>query len=539
LKNYPHKFKEFRNIFEKFFFSKITKQERTNKERILFANNIPAYSISTELDYSLAQEIQRRGYKVALSFCDGALEACQNCKFSQFDSPEELVTGEWKKNPFNCSRCEIKRQNLSDNLIHQILFSDYEVEAEVKDLQLKIEGLSDESLKKFTIDGINIYEHAFAGVSRFYAKGSPYDEGTFSKVLRKYLTAACRTLIVYKKIFQDFSPSVVVCHHGIYVPQGIVVDLAKKLGIRVVSYNTGYRDGTFVFAHDDTYHKILPHEKIPKMKFSTSKEKIITEYLLSRRSGKNDWIYYNNSSAEEINIRAKYAISDNHQIVSVFSNVYWDAQLHFPENIYPNMMIWLKQTILILSELKNIHCIVRAHPGEVTGFVPSRQLAIDELIKEMEIPSNITLVRSDDATDSYQIAEQSDLVIVYATKMAGELSALGKKVIVCGDAFAKGKGFTYDPDSDLNYRSLVKKLLDEGPELDEERKLKAMMYCYDFFFKRSVPIEFANQNKATNKVSIPYPGVDVIRDNINDYPGLKTICDGIINGDDFRVIDSE
>ena len=386
--------------------SVLYKKGEGHKERILFTNNISSFSISLQLDYALAQEIKRKGYTVALSFCDGLLEACQNCKYTHLENPNELLSGEWKNKPLSCKRCSIKRASIMESPIQKYMFSEFDVEVKVNKFKNKISRLTDIEIKEISCEGINLYEHAFAGTARFFAKGNPSDEKTYNSILRQYLVAAYRTLVLYKEIYQDFLPTVIVCHHGIYVPQGIVIDLAKKMKIRVVSYNTGYREGTFLFAHGDTYHKILPKEKAPESKLNDRKQDIISNYLLSRRNGTNDWIYYNECSDEKINLKDKYDIKSENKVISIFSNVYWDAQLHFPENIYPDMMSWLRNTVLIMEEIENVHCIVRAHPGEVNGFVPARQRAVEELRKEMQIPKNITLISSTELVDSYQIAEQ-------------------------------------------------------------------------------------------------------------------------------------
>ena len=42
------------------------------------------------------------------------------------------------------------------------------------------------------------------------------------------------------------------------------------------------------------------------------------------------------------------------KIISMFTNVFWDAQLHFKDNIFKDMLTWIHETINILI-LKKIY----------------------------------------------------------------------------------------------------------------------------------------------------------------------------------------
>lgn len=56
--------------------------------------------------------------------------------------------------------------------------------------------------------------------------------------------------------------SVVVFNHGIYVPQVIVAEKARTMGIRVVTWHLAYRKCYFIFNHDETYHHGLLSEPV-------------------------------------------------------------------------------------------------------------------------------------------------------------------------------------------------------------------------------------------------------------------------------------
>ena len=68
---------------------------------------------------------------------------------------------------------------------------------------------------------------------------------------------------------------------------------------------------------------------------------------------------------------------------------------------------------------------------------------------------NITLIKPHSRISSYYLASMPSLNLVYATKMAMELSFYKKPIICCGDAWVKGKGATIDPKSTNEYLNIL------------------------------------------------------------------------------------
>ena len=67
--------------------------------------------------------------------------------------------------------------------------------------------------------------------------------------------------------------SSVVLTHGIYVPWGILAEVARQEQVHVSTWNVAYRKRRFIFSHDDTYHHTLmtePRESWEHLELSTS-----------------------------------------------------------------------------------------------------------------------------------------------------------------------------------------------------------------------------------------------------------------------------
>ena len=53
---------------------------------------------------------------------------------------------------------------------------------------------------------------------------------------------------------------ILLLNHGIYVPQGIISEVAKMKGLNVSTWFTAYKNKSFLFSHKETYHKSLLKE---------------------------------------------------------------------------------------------------------------------------------------------------------------------------------------------------------------------------------------------------------------------------------------
>ena len=377
--------------------------------------------------------------------------------------------------------------NQFGDILNLLKFSEYRSQLSHKDIRQLCEQNIDDPFWHHR--GVNVFEHAFAATARYYAKGDPSDEPFYKDVLTTFAVATVQSLDVYSNIFDAFDPEVIVAHHGIYVPQGPAVALAKVRDIKVVSYTPSYRKGTFIFAEGDTYHKVMPTRELEATALTNPERAKTIDYLQSRQNAEQDWIWYLPKSEEDQSIRDKFGIAKDKNIVAMFTNVFWDAQLHFDDAIFDNMMDWVHQTIDHFQQFEDTALVIRAHPGESSGFVPSRQPLDVLLADKLAHAGNVHLIPSSDEFNNYDLAQMANVSVVYGTKLACELPALGSIVIVAGEAWAKGKGFTVDALSKEHYFGLLEKYRASRGGLPTEMQDLALAYCHQFFFRDMQPIE--------------------------------------------------
>ena len=500
---------------------------------VLLATGAGGHPSVTQVESLLAMALTLRGARVSLLLCDAALPACEECMLIVFKSAEQFASD---GPSFRCPPCFESGRKLYDLLGLQVLrYSSFLDDASRQKAAEINRATPADEIPKYVANGLKIGEHALAGALRFFARGTLEGEPFGEAVLRRYFEASLLTADVMTRIFKTQGVHCACFHHGIYVPHGITGETARKLNVRLVNWSTAYRKQRFIFSHGDTYHHTLlvePPEDWQKFAFRSRHRQEAEKYLRSRWSGSRDWIYFHEKPTEDPTAISKALGMDfSKPTILLLTNVIWDAQLHYPANAFPNMIVWLIETIRYFAKRPELNLVIRVHPAEIRGGLPSRQLAADEIGKHFpELPPNVHVVGPAQDLSTYALAELCNAAIIYGTKTGVELTSMGIPVIVAGEAWIKNKGLTTDPATAEDYFAALDRLPYQG-RLDKEARERALKYAYHFFFRRMIPI---------NGIEV-LQGWPPFRANIQRLkdlsaarnPGLETICNGILYGTPF------
>jgi predicted nucleic acid-binding protein len=384
-------------------------------------------------------------------------------------------------------------------------------------------------------DGLAVGEHALAGTLRFFARATLETELYAESALRRYFHAALLTVAATRRLVRARRYDVVVLHHGIYVPQGLIGEVCRQEGVRVVTWNPAYRKQRFVFSHSDTYHHTLmtePVETWEDIPWTDEMERELLAYLKSRWHGAEDWIWFHERPQVDLEaISREVGVDFSRPTIGMLTNVMWDAQLHYPANAFPNMLEWVIQTIRYFATRPELQLLIRIHPAELRGTLPSRQPIAAEIHRQFpSLPANVFLVAPESQVSTYAAMSACDSVIIYGTKTGVELTSMGIPVIVAGEAWIRNKGLTLDATTAPQYFSLLDQL-PLNQRLEEATLNRARKYAYHFFFRRMIPLEFMQPQKG-------WPPFDVGVSSLAELlpgasSGLDVICDGILKNTPF------
>lgn len=507
-------------------------EKNRNAIRVLVASGTGSHWAMSGFESVLGAALKLRGASVEALLCDGILPACQECDVRLF--PDNRLVEEGAA-PL-CRTCFTPAEKMFSELgIIVRRYGTFLPSAEKQVLDAIVDRIGDEKITEFTWRGITVGEHAVSGALRFFGRGSISGESFGHGVARQYLRAALYTAAALDRMLTQFKYDVVIFHHGIYVPQGIVGDVCRLHGIRVVNWNPAYRECTFLFSHGDTYHKTMieePSDVCFGYEWNEAKEFDLMAYLESRRSGSNDWISFQRQPhGEAAKLLSELGIASNRPIIGVLTNVMWDAQLHFKANAFRSMLEWIFFTIEHFSRRKDVEVLIRIHPAEVLGTVPSRQRVLEEIQSRWPtLPAHIHIVSPDDPKNTYTLMSACDTVLVYGTKMSIELPCWGIPVVVAGEAWVRGKGFTTDVSSPEEYQHILSSL-PMRERLSKEKIQMARRYAHHIFHRRMIPVKFAKKNHSLVPFAYKVNSLEELAVGVD--PGLDIICDGILSGSLF------
>ena len=503
------------------------RREALGGPRILIPTMVGGLAHAGVMESLLAVALTLRGAEVEFLLCDGVLGACQLAAHDQTIQADRLVAHELKH--VLCGACTAVGDSVFGGLglkIHGLSsmlgpedFASASAESEIVDIK---------DLQKFTSGGIPLGEHATAGALRFFATASLDDEPQGHGVLRRYLAAAILTAKAVSKLTLGRRFDQAVFHHGIYVPQGIVCSVLRRHGIKRVTWNPAYRRNCFIFSHEDSYHHTMmaePVEAWDQTTLSAVDAQTSMEYLRSRMGGTRDWVWFHGKTSESRGtIDPILPNSPDGKILSLFTNVMWDARLHFRDIAYDDQMDWITDTVEWVRSREDIQLVIRIHPAEIRGTLPSRQKVADLLRQRIpRLPSNVTVLPPDHPTSSYALAAKSDAVLVFGSKAAIEFAAAGIEVVTVGDAWTRGKGLTRDPQ---NQRAYLETLVSLSSPVETRRVERARLYAHHIFLRRMIPLRSFEATSEDPPIRININSIDDLKPGLD--PGLDTICDGIM-----------
>ncbi|MHB8066489.1 MAG: hypothetical protein ACYDIC_01165 [Desulfobaccales bacterium] len=359
---------------------------------------------------------------------------------------------------------------------------------------------------------------------------------------RRQLLSSMAMVDYFNKALEFLRPDKVLIVHGVYLIHGIVVDVCAQKSVDVTVWGMPYRKGTLLFSHKETYHRSLvdePADSWNNITFSPSMAAELDDYVNAKTLGGRENVnYHPNPIFDKEVIINSLKLDPNKPIISMYTNVIWDAQIYYQYNAFDNIFDWIFSTIKYFKSRQDLQLVIRIHPAEKKGGYTTRQPLYPEIMKKFPIlPENVFIIPAESDLSSYTLVEMSQAALIYGTKMGVEIAIRGIPVIVAGETFNRGKGFTYDVETREQYFRLLDGILNL-PRNNEEMIMAARKFFYYLFFLRMIDFPLINLNaaKATREQGERFYNFDSLADLM---PGrernLDLICDGILHGRPFHV----
>lgn len=525
---------QWRNVIENSK-SLLTLNTSPEGQNLLFVTGFGLGTAFLTVEPLLMMSLYVRGCKISSLFCDVTLPACEFNPWGNNRPSSGLFSmGITEKVVlYKCKECSA---NVSSTYslfpVDLYKYNQYVSESDLIEAQKIAREVSFKEFREFEYSGIKVGEEVFSSILRSTLRGT-VDDNTLNRTLvERFLISGILMTIAAERAFGGIKPDRVVMPHGVYLTHGIASKVANKMSIPAIVYGGAYRKNTIVLSHKETYHRTLvnePNDVWEKNELTPDQKKQLWEYLHSKQGGGCDYVSYHPNPIEDKQILYdSLQIDGSREVVSLYTNVIWDAQIYYDFNVFKNIFEWVFTTIDELSKNKKVWLVIRIHPAEVKGGLPTKQPFLDEIKSRYPVlPENVRIILPESDLSSYTLAENSRAAIIYGTKMGLEIVARGIPLIVCGETFNRNKGFATDITSKEQYIELLKNIhtLDR---LDENTIERALKYAYYYFFRRMIPMKQLtfNDPRSLKDKKIEFKALGDLK--VGKDKNLDVICDGII-----------
>jgi hypothetical protein len=520
----------------------VSRVARPQRIAVMSGHGLNAIHLSCDALWLMA--LRQRGHHGMGIICDRGVPSCEfNFRGDGSMTPSRISSAFTPlANSLTCRDC---RNNAHSALaatgapIHKL--SGFSAPGDLQAALVLAQRVPPGEIRSFKYDDVPVGDHAFSSTLRSTLRGEiDLDDESELWVYRRHLASSILLTDRLNRLINRERPDKIIGVHGVYVMHGTMADVCKSRGIPVVIYGMPYRKGTIWLSHQETYHRSLVDEPTTVWdhdQLDDRRRHIVVDYLRSREIGGRDNInYHPNPVLDRQHIADTIGLDLKKPIVSMFTNVVWDAQIYYPSNAFDNLFDWVFSTIDYFRRKPELQLVIRIHPAETKGGFTTRQPLFAEIAHRYpKLPPNVYVVRPESDVGSYTLAEMSKACLIFGTKMGLEIAYREIPVIAAGESLNRGKGYTYDANTRRDYFALLERVM-ELPRNPPEMKERALRFAYYLFFQKMIDMPLLGPNLwiAARPGAEPFYRFSTTAELL---PGrcaeLDLICNGILTGSPF------
>jgi len=495
-----------------------------------------------EVEGTLAAALRLRGVGVHAVLCDGPFDACVR---REIENDEPLA--DWHT---SCPACVAATTAVLDRLgIEYSFIGDYVPAERRAELLRATSGVTWDSLDRIHREGLHLEANVRSSIMRFL-KGHPLTG--HEEIVAPYAFSALLVAEAADSAIEAHRPSRIFMSHAVYIDWGPALSVSFLRGVPTVAWVPAFLQDRFYFRTiDDPVHSDLTKlsdlawREARESAFGDEEAGALQSYMrdrYQRRIGLDlDGLadYVTDTAA----LRARYTLHPERPTWGIMAHVSWDSVTDYAPMAYEDFESWIADTVERISRSDDVNWIIKIHPYEARTNPDS---GIERLIRTRfpSLPAHVRLVPAVEEINPLAFYDMVDGVVSVFGTGGLEMALLGKPVILAGEAYYGGKGFTYDGFDVESYRSLIESAGSLAKPNEAQMDL-ARRFAYTHFIRRQVPLpaihnpgpywwefrldkpDYWWEFQAPQRDSL-LPGADAF---------LDFVCDRILDGRDFVLDD--
>ncbi|MFD0763856.1 hypothetical protein ACFQZI_03280 [Mucilaginibacter lutimaris] len=351
-----------------------------------------------------------------------------------------------------------------------------------------------DEILKFKYDGIDFGDIVLGVMYRFYK--STNFEADAAERAAEFLKTALANYMQVKSLCQKKEYKYVMFSHGIYCTWQPVAEYCVRNNIKYICYDRGKRNASTNFnvnqpspdwSFDTAWDRYADKQLTPK------EHDMVQEYMVDRELQKGDVYSYNPAprEADVLAVKNKLGIKPDAKVITIFTNLIWDAANVARDIAFPSALNCIEQTINYFKDNPSVHVLVRSHPAEKVLGTNERY---GNLIREKfnnQLPANVSVIDPEMDINSFTVIDMSDIGVVNTSTVGLEFAMMAKPIVLISETHYRNKGFTYDPVNTAQYFEMLEKLLVNNDLLENQAQLaQKYFYMMMFLYQKNIPVKF-------------------------------------------------
>lgn len=343
-----------------------------------------------------------------------------------------------------------------------------------------LEGVTGQNYREISYDGFNLWGICKATVAAKLGqiKIDIKDPNHLAELAKIYGRAA-KGIERVEKLFLKLKPDSVFVSQGGVFDSRCVVEVARRLGVRVIGIENSMVGGFVIL--DDLSGLILNRYSLARVGRELLETHNVTKE--DRKRTFNIWKQKLSDKADEhktggvdnaTEIRDILSLTEGKKIILLLAQVRTDASIALDSTIYEDPVDMIEKIAEFAQDADNVILLIRLHPKEFQGAsfsgTPYNRMTYKALIdRGIDKLDNVRIVE-DVKINTYTLMDIADGGITINSQAGLEMSMLGKPVMVCGNAFYGGKGFTLDVADECALEATFNKLVSDFPMTEKQKE---------------------------------------------------------------------
>ncbi len=332
--------------------------------------------------------------------------------------------------------------------------------------------------RDITWKGYSLWGLCKASLASFLGRIEPdLSDAAQVEVVEHVYGEAVQCLQSMERILLRIRPDAILLFQGGFFDSRCAREVARRLGVRVIALeNSMMSDQLFL---DDLSGFILNRHRLARLGGDMLEVEVVGE---DERKTTYDWWRQSLASKrpehrtggidDPEEIRRLLGIPPEEAPLVLLGQVATDASVVLDSPLFPDLSSFIRSVVEAVREGRHTILVIRLHPKEATGNTldgkPYNRMTFREL-ERLGITSlpHVRIVE-DSRVSTYSLIRMAKGCITLTSQAGFEAALMGKRVLVCGDAFYARKGFTMELGHPAFLDTAIAQLLEEGDLLQEE-----------------------------------------------------------------------